>query len=496
MKTKRLFFILAFFLMLFQFTYRNPKNINYSYVDSDTFSDTLISGTIYAEHCGISKKTWSSLGRFSGLLGDMYSYECFLTDQNWESGYNREKPIILLKNTTLTKKLFKIGNKVEFNNAEIYKINNIIDYGNNLGISLETEKKLSEKQQGSLFNIKLLDSEGKYLPLGTWNAYYSQFGLHGKIFRKVSKYLPFDKCIDIFHFILGLLTAIVLILICYFIYLKFDILFAVIFYFVFLLSPWVVGFSQNLYWIEFSLFMPLLCGLVCSYKSNEPKTRILCYISSFILIFAKSLCGYEYLTTILISLVTFPFMDFVMGIITKDVKAIKQNLIIVFILGMSGVLGFCSAFIIHSYYLGGYDILQGLKLQKSNAIRRMVGIGSSFLSGRELEALYATRLETVALYFKWHTEIIYGISGNLFSIFSTLPIFIFISDYAKQKIDWKFAILYVITACSTISWLFLMKNHSYVHTHLNYILWYFGFIQVCFYIVVKKCYTFLKGVKE
>ena len=97
---------------------------------------------------------------------------------------------------------------------------------------------------------------------------------------------------------------------------------------------------------------------------------------------------------------------------------------------------------------------------------------------------------------KWHTEIIYGISGNLFSIFSTLPIFIFISDYAKQKIDWKFAILYVITACSTISWLFLMKNHSYVHTHLNYILWYFGFIQVCFYIVVKKCYTFLKGVKE
>lgn len=497
MKNKRLYIIFAFFLMLLTFSYKNPNNINYSYIDLDTFSDTLVSGTIYAEHYGISRNSWSSLGRFSGLLGDMYTYECFLTDQNWERGYNRRAPIILIKNTNLTKEIFKSGYTIEFSNNEIIKIEDIIDYGNNLGICLATYKILSEKQQGPLYNIKVKDINGNYLQLGTWSPYFSQFGLHGKIFRRLSKYLPFDKCINIFHFICGLITTIVLILICYFIYLKFDALFASIFYIVFLLSPWVVGFSQDLYWIEFSLFMPMLCGLVCSYKNNERKIRIICYISSFILIFSKSLCGYEYLTTILISLVAFPCMDFIIGIINKDTKAIKQNFIIVFILGVCGVLGFCTAFIIHSYFLGGYDILQGLRFQKFNAIRRIGGdmANSSYLEGREFEALYASRLETVALYFKWNTDVINGISGNLFPIIVIIPIPIFISDFSKQKIDWKLPILYFITACATISWLFLMKNHSYVHTHLNYVLWYFGFIQVCFYIIVKKCYAFLKELK-
>lgn len=37
--------------------------------------------------------------------------------------------------------------------------------------------------------------------------------------------------------------------------------------------------------------------------------------------------------------------------------------------------------------------------------------------------------------------------------------------------------------------------HSYVHTHMNYVLWYFGFVQICIYILCKQV-MFSKGPKN
>ena len=37
-----------------------------------------------------------------------------------------------------------------------------------------------------------------------------------------------------------------------------------------------------------------------------------------------------------------------------------------------------------------------------------------------------------------------------------------------------------------LSWFILAKNHSYIHYHLNTLLWYFGFVQFCIITIVEE----------
>ena len=58
--------------------------------------------------------------------------------------------------------------------------------------------------------------------------------------------------------------------------------------------------------------------------------------------------------------------------------------------------------------------------------------------------------------------------------------------------------MFIVFLGTTLSWFILGKAHSYVHTHMNYVLWYFGFIQICLYIIIKfACQKICKiGNKE
>lgn len=416
-KMLTLVFAVLILFLNFMTNFLDSKNIYFK--NFDYFSDTLVSGTIYAEHYGIQTHQ-SSLGRFNGILGEMYSYEPFFTDEYWNKGYGRNPAQILIRNTDFTKKLFQIGHSVEFPNGDEFRIVYVHDWGSNLAIHFDTEKLLSQEKNGSLSDIKVKDEDGKYLELGEWIPYFSQYGLQGKIFRRIASLFDFEIFPTILHIICSFLSAVVFVLISYFIYKKFDFLFGIIFYVVFLSSPWVVNFARNLYWCEFTFFLPMLCGLICSYKQDNFKIRIICYFSAFLTLFIKSLCGYEFLSTIMISLVMFPLYDFIMTLFQKDSVTAKRKFMDICLLGFAAVLGFIVAFVIHTYHLGNGNFSQGFEKQIHNAIRRLSGSNLiSFISnlhGREFEAVFASRLETLFLYFVWNTQIVTGIDGNLFPL--------------------------------------------------------------------------------
>ena len=46
-------------------------------------------------------------------------------------------------------------------------------------------------------------------------------------------------------------------------------------------------------------------------------------------------------------------------------------------------------------------------------------------------------------------------------------------------------ILFIITLLTTISWFVLGKAHSYIHTHMNFVLFFMGWVQVSIYILCK-----------
>ena len=94
--------------------------------------------------------------------------------------------------------------------------------------------------------------------------------------------------------------------------------------------------------------------------------------------------------------------------------------------------------------------------------------------------------ETYSQYFHFSTEVITGIPGNLFPLLCVVPICIFGYEYKTRKMHIELLAMYVIFFLTSVSWFCLAKGHSYIHTVINYVLWYFGFVQICIYIIVNK----------
>ena len=51
--------------------------------------------------------------------------------------------------------------------------------------------------------------------------------------------------------------------------------------------------------------------------------------------------------------------------------------------------------------------------------------------------------------------------------------------------------LFGISLLTAISWLVLGKSHSYIHTHMNFVLFYFGWVQISLYIIISSFVEFM-----
>ena len=314
----------------------------------------------------------------------------------------------------------------------------------------------------------------------TVRDYVSQYGLQGHIFSFLYNklHVPFWMLKAICS---GLL-AIVLVAICFFISKKYNKIMGIVFYITFLLSPWIVAFARNLYWVEFTWFLPALFGLILSMNLEKKKILIPCIALS---IFIKCLCGYEYITSIMLMTIAFLLIDFVVAKTKEERKEIFKTIIIT---GIACLLAFGIALLLHSILRGNGNILEGIKsIYKEDILRRTI-ISANATDFPEVYAksLKAGVIETVAKYFTWHTDIILGISGEYFRIMFVMVIAIIIYNIVKKDRNaYRDLTMFIVFLATTISWYVLGKSHSYIHTTMNYVLWYFGFVQICLYIIIK-----------
>jgi hypothetical protein len=263
------------------------------------------------------------------------------------------------------------------------------------------------------------------------------------------------------------------------------------------ISQWVVVFSNNLYWMFFLIFLPFVA--VFYFLSNESKIKDnfkRCCIFIFLAIFIKSLAGYEYISTILISTVV-PLVFFS---IRNDWGArifIKR----LFILGTAGLLGFIAAVSIHAIQLGYRfgGLKSGFSAILSNVSARTHG-DSSAKNGLIKESLESNAFDVLSIY--WHGKAfdLNALLGvNLIIEFSQIIIFLLLisvlgwllvnlrSELRNYKKD-NFAAIVALwfSILAPISWYVLAKGHSYIHYHMNHVLWYvpfllFGFVYTGFF---------------
>lgn len=318
---------------------------------------------------------------------------------------------------------------------------------------------------------------------GKLTAYIGQYGLQGKIFSYLINFVSISSL----HLLCCLGTATIFVLIVFVIQKKYNSLLAGCFLVVFWLSPWTTNFARNLYWVEFTWFLPMLIGLVCSWKIEHASVRLGCYGASFIAIAGKCLCGYEYISTIMMGLIAFLLVDWVKALACKNRDRSFLIFKTIFILGLISLGGFMTALLVHADLRGAGDIVGGIKhIFERDVLRRTAGADFNQFLEVYWPSFNASTWETCCKYFKFSTQIITGVPGNLFPLLCIIPMFIFVGDYKEHNLDLEMLAMYVFFFFASISWLCLAKSHSYIHIGMNYVLWYFGFVQICFYIIIKK----------
>lgn len=463
--------------------------------DSETLSTGIVAAEKDSNYFSDEKVNQYGLARYATIEGEYYGWTIpFITDDNWEEGYSKKEPAILLNYNLYTMEVAKIGNKLKFQNGDILEISKVNNENGNIKITFK-DGNLSAEKNGSLRFAVFLDCNGGELPKGALNPYLSQYGLQGKIFRLAFRVLHNGELVvRLSQLMVSLFLAITIVLLCALIKKKYNMLMAACFFVVFWLSPWVVNFARNLYWVEFTWFIPMVIGLFCSIYIESKKVRIISYFLTFIAILIKCLCGYEYISTIMMGLITFLLADFMVALVAKDRKKVKQLFITILSIGLCAMFGFIVAICMHAQLRGNGDIMAGVvTIFNHDVLRRTAGADLNFFGSNLWDSINASVWEVLCMYFHFDTEILTAIPGKLFQVGCLIPLGIFSYDYNKKALNIQEIALYTITLVSSISWIVLAKSHSYIHTHLNYVLWYFGFIQICIYIIIKKIVNFSKN---
>lgn len=476
---------------------------NYSFnsmdVNNDSFegfqedSERLVVQAMEAVREGVPNPSGTGLIKLDTIRGTEGSEMDYPSDDDWENGYHRSDPAISLRISEYTKEYAIPGNYIRFADGETGKILAVMDRDADwMTVVLDVASPLDEGSLGSLTGASILDEEGNPVPEKTAEAYGSQYGLQGKVFQHLA-----DIDLAVLRTWCAVAAGAVLLLIVCLVCKTCGRLLGGVFYVVFWLSPWVVNFANNLYWVEFTWFLPMAAGLFCLWKLERKTCRIYSYVLVFLAIMIKCLCGYEYITTVMLGAIAFPAAEFFAALAQKDRKRASLLFRTIFLLGVAALLGFAVAICIHAPVKSGGSLTEGVRLiVQEDVLRRTYGANlNAFenLPDFEQYALTASAWETICKYFHFKTEVITGIGGNLFPLLCLLPAVWLILDVRRKCLDVREAAWYVVFFVTSISWFVLAKSHSCVHTHMNFVLWYFGFVQSCFYIILKHLIDWLRA---
>lgn len=159
----------------------------------------------------------------------------------------------------------------------------------------------------------------------------------------------------------------------------------------------------------------------------------------------------------------------------------------IFILGLAALAGFAAAICIHAQLKANGDILEGIKvIIQNDVMKRTVGADYNDWNPNLWPSFNASVWEVCCKYFDFSTNVLPGIPGECFPLLCCIPLLIFAYDYKRKQLDAAMPALYIVFFLTAVSWFVLAKSHSYIHTHMNYVLWYFGFVQICFYVIANK----------
>lgn len=273
------------------------------------------------------------------------------------------------------------------------------------------------------------------------------------------------------------------------------------------LSPWLVAYARNMYWVTFLMLLPFVVSFLVYPYMNTVRKKVLFYVLIGLLLFIKSLDGYEHITTLGISV----FGAIAYWEIVTHKNRLQQLWPQLLIAGGVTLTALASAIVVnivdlHGYY-GSWDRAREAVL--SRAGDRATGIKK--MQPNVIGGFEVTSQEVYRFVDKFydldqlksgdgHTLKYMAVSALNYAMLPavTLPVTlsqplqaILQSIIVVGLLGWlcikKIGMvsnglkeLFLIGLAGALSWLVLMPAHTYPHAHLNGIVFYIPLLLVCY----------------
>lgn len=292
-------------------------------------------------------------------------------------------------------------------------------------------------------------------------------------------------------------------------------------------SPWIVGYAQNMYWIEPLMFAPFAFAFLSYSYCKSSKKMWLFYLGETILLFLKLLGGYEYISTIAIS-VFVPIIFF--ELVNNKQKIIKlwKHAVMT---GVVVVIAFVGAYVTNFMALADYyhssDTalkminerasergLSGIRKMRTHAVGNLKTLlpesyefANRFINMEELAEDKGSTYQYLAINAGNYVllpalSLPLSLKGMVGEIVQSVLVWVLVGYlvlfYLKRRHpSFKYYRSFLwslhISLAGALSWLILMPGHALPHAHINGIVFYmplllFVYMVVGLYIgnIVKK----------
>lgn len=368
-----------------------------------------------------------------------------------------------------------------------------------------------------------------------FQKYITSYGLNVKIYGFLHKF--FNLNLNHLNALNSLIYSLIIIFFYEFLKNKFCKKSAFLFSTTLALSPWSIIYANELRYVGWTFFLPILISLF--FENLNLKKKLLFVLLCFCLFFSiliKCLITYEYLSTIMLM----PLIIFIYFRVKEKVK-IKNLLIQSSIISISLLFGFIFSLIIHISSINSDKLESKMvtdrilinlgfvkKLDYSYFCQKNANIGSPLItnkirSNQEIKDCLLSRhkmsnidrIDVLKKYFifrnflpflgKYESNIDENTKFQLLKIFNSKNIFNEINKKNNLKIllqsiplmisvivffifiiinilfvifNYKnpLVILIIGSFLSSISFFLIAKNWSYIHTHLAFICWIIAFV--------------------
>ena len=359
--------------------------------------------------------------------------------------------------------------------------------------------------------------------------YASQYGLQARIITALApkdnaKLASYFKKVNV---VLSVVMAALMALVALRVRKLFGLVAAVVFATLIAFSPWIVGYAQNMYWIEPLMFAPFVFAFLCYSYCKLSKKLWLFYLGETILLFLKLLSGYEYISTIAVSvLVPIIFFELIDNK-QKIIKLWKHAVMTCIVVVVAFAGAYATNFMALSDYYHSSDTalkminerasergLSGIRKMRAHAIGNLKTLlpesytfADRFINMDELANDKGSTYQYLAINAVNYILLpalslplsIKGVFGDIIqSVFVWILVGYLLLFYLKRRHQlskYYHSFLWALHAslAGALSWLLLMPGHALPHAHINGIVFYmplllFVYMVVGLYIgnIVKK----------